>query len=287
MRILLAGVICAAVLVPASRSWAQSEDWSGYYVGTAATQTGVRNSDISATVDPFRDSRFRYTTSAIEGGREPRSSRFESEFAIDATSALDVRGGKLFATNKWVWGAEVQVSSGSLDGALRIGPVDADPLGFGPGGELSYIFGTEDTLSASLDLKRQASVRARVGRSIGDRLLLSAFAGPTIVQGHLRLRQDSVVDYAAIRFTQFFRPFTVVYPVEASVSAEERDTLSGGVVGGALDLKLTDHWRVYAEASVSQYEAIEVKTPAYGGTGSQFSYKPELYTVGLGLAYRF
>ncbi len=44
----------ALVAIPAA---AQSQDWSGYYVGVEFGQTGGRNGDLKASLDPARDTR--------------------------------------------------------------------------------------------------------------------------------------------------------------------------------------------------------------------------------------
>ncbi|WP_396592740.1 outer membrane protein [Brevundimonas sp. R86498] len=265
---------------------AQTSGWGGYYLGASASWTGGRNGEIDATIDPFRDARFDYTRNA---GRPPRTSTFQRERNIEGAGGFDGRAGRLFERGDWVWGIEVQSGGAALDERFSIGPIDADPLAYGPGGELAYVFGSNDTLAADLDIGVQTSVRARIGRPISDRVLLSAFAGPSVLRADLKLRQDSTVQYAALRFTTVLpgRPYTVPYLVDQSVAGEESGHVTGGTIGAAVDVKLTERWLVHAEGNLSRYGAIEAQTPAYAGSGSRFSYAPTLYSVSLGLAYRF
>jgi hypothetical protein len=294
MRIaLVLMAVLALIAASAGAAGAQSSGWSGYYVGTSASWTGGRSGEIDASIDPFRDGRFDYIRN---DGRPPRASTFDRERTMDGTGGVEASAGRLLNTGGgWVWGLEARIGKAALDERFSIGPVDADPLAFGPGGEISYVFGTEDRLTADLDLGAQVSLRARMGYPLGDRVLVSAFAGPSILAADLAVRQDSVIQYGAIRIAPFFpdwpdgpgRPYTVLYDVDQSLSGRESETLIGGTVGAAIDVKLTDRWLVHAEGGLSGYPAIEARTSAYGGAGSRFSYRPRLYSISLGLAYRF
>ncbi len=279
----VAGLTLCAVF-SAAPALAQEGSWSGYYVGAGVSSIGGRNGSAEAFVDSARDSQITYFGAPI--GRS-----FSRERNLKRAGAFSLNGGRLVQTGRWVVGVEGRftvlgpTASFSINpGTIRVTDVRSQrpyPL---DGGYAD----TQDTLTANLDLSREASVRARIGLPVGERLMISAFAGPTVVQANLSLRQDSVV--------RRFLPVTdalhsrIVFDAgtrEFSVAGKARDLLLGSVVGVGIDVQLTDEWRINGEASLARYEAIEATTPAYGGSGSRFSYEPNLYSVGISLIRRF
>lgn len=268
---------------------AQDSGWAGYYVGGGLSDVGGRNGDIEASIDPALDGRLNYFTS-------PTSRSFSRERNLDRESTFNLKAGRLFERGRVVWGVEGEVRTDGPDRIFVVGPVssraeinarDLSLIGNNrPSGGSAT---TTDTLIADFETQEQASLRVRAGLPVSERLLVSAFAGPSVMKTDLTLRQDSVVE-GIVGFTDalgsrlVFRSFpTASY----SVSGNSSETLFGGVIGATVDAKLTDRWLLNGEASLARYDAIEATTPAYAGSGSRFSYEPTLYSVSLSLIRRF
>jgi opacity protein-like surface antigen len=276
-------------LVIASAAAAQESGWAGYYAGAGLSDVGGRNGDIEASIDPARDSRLNYFTS-------PASRSFSRERNLDRESTFNLKAGRLFENGRVVWGVEGEIRTGGPDRIFVVGPVSSEAainardlslIGNNrPAGGLAT---TTDTLVADFETQEQASLRLRVGLPVSERFLISAFAGPSVMQTDLTLRQDSVVE-GFVQFTDALGSRLVVRPFPTgsySVSGSNGETLFGGVIGASVDARLTDRWLLNGEASLTRYDAIEAMTPAYAGSGSRFSYEPTLYSVSLSLIRRF
>jgi len=279
----------AALSASGTAAIAQDSVWAGYYIGAGLSDVGGRNGEIEAEIDPARDGRLNYATA-------PTARSFSRERNLDRESTLNLKAGRLFEGARMVWGVEGEVRANGPDRTFVIGPVSSDS--FISARDLSLIGNnrpagglatTTDTLVADFETQEEASLRLRVGVPVSDRFLVSAFAGPTVVNSDLALRQDSTVA-GIVGFTDalgsrlVFTGFpTGTYSTDGSTS----ETLVGGVIGATVDAKLTDRWLLNAEASLARYDAIEATTPAYAGSGSRFSYEPTLYSVSLSLIRRF
>ena len=272
---------CALLASPAGSAAAQSTDWTGFYVGASVSQSGGFAGDIRATIDPARDARFTYATGPVGGS-------FSRKRNLDDATGLEVRGGRLFETDgQWLWGVEAQARTSGLGRTVVIGPVYAGPAVATAPSPLGSVSDTRDTLTSNLDIDFEGSLRARISRQFGKRLLVSAFAGPAALHADLDLTQDSVVSTFFSVLMPPFRPITNRNEVRFSVGGDTSATVYGGTVGAGVDVKLTDRWLIRAEGSLSKYNPIKVSAPAYGGTGSNFTYQPEIYAASLGIVHRF
>ncbi|MBN8529716.1 MAG: outer membrane beta-barrel protein [Caulobacterales bacterium] len=279
-----AGLALAPALfaLPAS---AQDGGWSGWYVGVGVATTGGRNGDIEASIDPARDNQITYLGTVA--GRT-----FTRERNLDRANVFNLKAGRLMETGRWVWGFEGEIQTGGPDAPFTVAPGSfrrTDVLTQRPYVPLSWGYvDTTDVLKADFELRGEASIRARVGLPVSDRVLVSAFAGPSVVQADLGLRQNSSV-FRLLPFTDVLHS-RIVFDGgtrEFSVASRNSDTLVGAVVGAGVDVQLTGGWRINGEASLARYDAIETVAPAYAGTGSRFSYEPTLYSLSVSLIRRF
>lgn len=277
----VAAVLAAGGALACSNSVAaQTTRWSGYYLGADVGLQGGRSGTLTATVIPARDSRFIYID-----GAEARN--FDRERAIQRKTFGGVRAGRLFEQGSFVWGIELQANAARLEQNFTVGPIDAGPIRTNSvllsGTFPSTINNSNDTLIADFKTDFVSSIRARIGIPIGDRILVSAFGGPSFAKANLRARQDSLIIIQTCNNP--FRP--ALCGAEgtdvSSQGSDEDKFLAGAVVGAALDLRLTERWIIHGETSLSRYQSIE----ADAGNGSKVGYEPELYSASLGLAYRF
>lgn len=279
----------AALLASGSAAMAQDSRWAGYYFGAGLSDVGGRNGEIEASIDPARDGRLNYQTT-------PTARSFSRERNLDRESTLNVKGGRLFERGRFVWGLEGEVRANGPDRIFIVGPVTSES--FVNARDLSLIGNnrpqggqatTTDSLVADFETQEEVSLRLRVGLPLGDRFLVSAFAGPSLINTDLSLRQGSSVA-GIVGFTDALGSrlvFTAFPTANYSVTGSSNETLFGGVIGASFDAKLTDRWILNGETSLARYDAIEATTPAYAGSGSRFSYKPTLYSVSLSLIRRF
>ncbi len=255
-------------------------DWTGTYVGVDIGLVGGRSGDAKAAVDPARDARFTY----VEG---PAAQTLSTSRDLPRKTNVALRAGRLFQSGSLVWGLEGQVGGARLDRDFEFGPFDAGTIRTVPLPGVASPTRTVDSLSTTLEIDAVASLRARVGLPLGDRALVSVFAGPALARARASLTQKSVIE--AFSCTNPARPAMCFNnPVEViNVGPGSDDDLWGGVIGGAVDLKLSDRWIVRGEAGVSRYDDIQARSGGTGGGDSRFAYEPELYWVSIGLSRRF
>lgn len=260
-----------ALAAPVSSVSAQSSDWTGYYVGGAFGEVGGRNGDIEATLKPAVSTTF--TPFVIP------SRSFSRERNLPGEAAGSLYAGRLFDAGRLVVGLEAQLTAVDQTETFTIGPVPAF-RGTPPATE---------TLTAGLELSATASLRARAGLRLGDRVLVSAFAGPTAALTELRVSQSTEVLEIEWVLTPFGHRQRFFSTPRTTTGHAESQTLWGGVVGGMIEAKLSENWSARAEGSLSFYDSIEARSGGGGAEGgdSSFSYKPNLYAFSLGLTRRF
>lgn len=280
-RVLIAGGAAWAVLGCAGGAVAQAADWNGWQVGADIGLSGGRSSDIAFDVDPALDERFTYL-------QTPNGVRFDRERNLDRGTAVGVRAARLFQSDRWVIGVEGRIEAGGAEQAFVLGPVEADPVrGDGPG-TLGGLYASSDTLTADVSFKTSASLRLRAGVPVGDRILVSAFAGPAWTQADLSLVQDStfsslyVVLVPGFHFNYFYQTF------ESSTSTAPTESAFGVTGGVIVDAALTERWSLRAEAGLTKFNTLEAQAPGGPqGGASRFSIAPLLYSASIGLSYRF
>lgn len=264
---------------------AQDGAWGGYYVGAGVATTGGRTGDFEAAIDPALHPQINY----LGPSTNPTFSRERNMARADT---FEFRAGRLIETGQWVLGLEARVNAGGPDETFHIRPVmihrtdvlTQQPIPFSRGDVYNW-----DSLKADLHLDGEASIRARIGASVGDRFMVSAFAGPTVTRANFVLRQDSTVSwFLPVLDTLLSRVLFDAGTRTFSATGEPaRKTLIGAVVGAGADMRLNEHWRISGEASLARYDGIEATVPAYGGSGSHVSYEPTLYSLSVSLIRRF
>lgn len=269
----LAVALVTLTLIAPTVVVAQTEDWTGYYIGGAFTQVGGRNGDIEATLRPA-------VSTTIGPPATVPSRTFSRERNLSGEIGASIHVGRLFDAGSLVIGLEAQLTAVDQAETFVIGPVPAFRQATPP---------TTESVTADLELSGTASLRARAGLRLGDRVLVSAFAGPTAAKADLSVRQATDVLESRFVLTPFgLRQEFFVTP-RTTTGATESQTLWGGVVGGMVEAKLSESWSARAEASLSFYDAIEARSGGGGAEGgdSAFSYEPNLYSFSLGLTRRF
>lgn len=263
-----------------AQTFTDAVNWNGAYVGVdVATGIGGHGEGIAA-IDPVRDARFVY----LEG---PSRRTLSIEPDQHQSTGVGIRAGVLQQMGRLVWGIEAQMAGGDIERSFAVGPVDAGPL------RTVFISGvpaptrTLDSLSADLNIDQRVAVRLRAGLTVGDRALVSVFAGPSRARARLTVVQDSVIEYF-ICDNHPVRPglcFTREVAVSGAGTAD--DQLWGGVVGGAVDFRIDARWSFHGEVALTQYESVEAQSAGVSGGNSRLAWEPELYTVNLGVDYRF
>lgn len=264
---------------------AQSPDWSGYTVGVDLGLTGGRNGDLKASLDPARDPRLTYDIA-------PLNAQFDRDRNMEGQGAGAMRIGRLMQAGSLVWGTEIQAGIVDLNETFVIGPVrdTAAHSNFIPG--LGSVNSSTDTLTAEVELEAVASLRARVGLPIGDRWLVSAFAGPAVAQARLSAGQTSQIIINRFELFPGGAHFNIIttFVDRATSGSRETKAVFGGTVGGAIDYRIADQWLLHGEAGMTVYDDIEAASGGLGGSSggdSRVSYAPRLYSVSLGVTRRF
>ena len=285
MKLWLGVLTAVSCIIAASQTQAQdSPTWSGYYLGGDLSISGGQDGEISATLNPGRDTRFTYVVA-------PEAQQFSRKRALPRKLSGGARFARLFDAGSFVWGLEGTVDYSLLKQSFDFGPFDAQPLqasGFlGSDTVPSDIGRSTDTLTARFKVDGTASARARIGVPLGYRLLVSAFVGPTLAKSSLSVRQSTSLLIQKCRNSP--RPALCAASggdqADFSSQSSQDDYLVGAVLGGAWDLRITDHWVAHGEASLSRYKALETTTGSAGG--SSVSYRPEIYQISAGIVYRF
>lgn len=261
---------------------AQSADWSGWQVGTDIGVSGGRSSDIRFEVDPARDTRFNYLQS-------PVTVDFQRERNLGRGETFALRAARLSQAGAWVFGVEGRIEAGGARQDFVLGPVDAQPLQGQGAGTLGSLTSSQDTLIADAEFKASGSLRLRAGLPLGDRIMVSAFAGPAWAQTDLRLTQNSEINSLHVTLIPGASHFNYNYQrFESSVSTSSGESVFGATGGVIADAALTGRWALRAEAGLTQYGELDIRAPGgASGGASHFTIKPLLYSANVGLSYRF
>jgi hypothetical protein len=266
--------------------WAQSpsssSSWAGPYLGVfgGLAQAG----SIHGSITPYR-----YPGYAVDDFAGPVAPIVGDEFS-KPFGAPGVRGG-LRATYLWdvgrlVAGVDAQFQFGhAVRVAETISSIYAGPLNLCGLGCLS---GTAtDDLSVKASVSWSAALRARAGLPIGEATLLSAFAGPAILDARVTAHQASNATSFVLGFDPYQPTEGYDLPLTGSAAGAATRALIGGVVGGSVDYRLSEHWILSAEASVSIFQPLKLNLSEGGGAFTTVSYRPVLPAVNFGLGYKF
>lgn len=280
MRAVAAGLFLS---MTAGAAAAQSVgDWSGPYAGVAFTAQAGSNGDTRAIIDPGLDSRLTYIV--------PPPGRSYAAPELRRGISPTVFVGWRQEAGGWIVGTEAQLQGG--------GPTVRFDTGYGLPRYLGPPFAcgtpsvgcldvSSDRIAANIEVQRIVSLRATAGKSIGDRGLLSAYAGPALAWGRLEMLQTSV--YGTSRFDPSCTRFCTNQPTSVTETRgrTEEDTAWGVVGGLTLDLKITDNLLARADVGYSRFEALRGSTGgAYGGD-SEVRAQSAGFSAGLGFSVRF
>ncbi len=263
--LLIGGGLALAV---STTAFAQSADWNGNYIGTAIGEVTGRDADFDATVRSV----YKSGISLGNGVTGTRDFSLEDDLPAQVSGSLYV--GRRFEVGRLVVGVEAQVDVVEVSETFIVGPTTTYPAALGP-----------DTLSAELAISHPVSIRARAGVPIGDRVLVSAFAGPVAAEAKMTVTQSGV----RLDVTPDLRFSFIAVPYSTTGFTDSR-ILLGAVVGGTIDVRLSDDWSARAETGWSFYDSIEARSglvPGSNGGASPLAYKPRLYAFSLGLTRRF
>lgn len=279
MRAVILGL---TVGLAANSAAAQSEmDWGGGYAGVAFSAQAASDGDFKTIIDPGLDSRLTYTVLPPE--------RSYSAEALERSVAPVIFAGWRREVGGWVVGVEGQVQVGGPQASLdsdfvtsllnRFNACDAtgrDCLGQ-----------TSDRIEADLDVRNVLSLRAAAGKQIGDRMLLSAYAGPALGFAQLAMVQTST--YGTSRFDPSCTRFCVNQPTSVTETRgrTEEDTALGVVVGVTADFAITNALRARADVGYHRFEAFRGSVGGTNGGDSEVRAQSAAASAGLGLSLQF
>ena len=254
--------------------------WSGPFVGASISET-FGNWVGVVEIDPARDSRFVY----LQG---PRGQTVRMTGPREHAVIGDARAGTLFQRGRLVWGGELTLNEAGFKQSQTFGPFDAGTLSTQFLSGVAPPVTTTDMLHAEAEVGSAFTMRVRAGITVGPRILVSGFVGPSATQARLGLRQSSVIENLTCD-NHPVRPgpcFTTATTLE-NFGPDARETLWGATAGVAIDYWLTDHWTLHSEAAATRYQSISARSGGRSGGDSELAYKPHLYSLSLGLSYHF
>lgn len=263
----------AALLVSAGA--AAGQDWSGSAVGLEVTGSSLLWADVEGELSPGRASGFTYVAPGP-------AHRFSSDRSVNPKVGAALSYGRLFDRGSHVLGLEAELAFGPKQ-RFALGPFESDQIvAYGPG-TVGYITTQQDRIEADLQLQAALTLKASAGLKLGDKTLVSVFAGPSVARA--RMRASQAWDYGTL-YT-YLPPngfhFQYVYgEFSESGSAASARTVFGVVVGGETRYRLTDRLTLRSQTSFRRYQPV---TTTLGGT--RFSTRPQVVTGTVGLLYQF
>lgn len=284
MRMLATVLLLSSVSGAAAAQTAA--DWNGPYAGVAFSAQAEGDEHARTLLEWTRDSRLTYVAPLT--GRAFENSPLEP--AVSPTMFAGWRHGVEGA----VLGIEARLQYGgpSTDAVNSMNFGGSVTQNCGPV-EVGCLLGQIDTIASDIDVKGAAAVRFSMGAPIGDRLLVSAFAGPAITWGNLSLTQTSEIRTGrtlssaidgCIHTCSAGRELTRINVVQ---TRSVDDTALGFTLGLTFDLKVTDRLSVRAEGAYSRFEALGGSPGGIDGAESTVWTRPAGFTGGLGFSVRF
>lgn len=280
MRVLFVGFF---VCVAASSASAQSgEDWGGGYAGAAFNAQSGSDGDTKAIIDPGLDSRLTYLL--LPPGRSYSAEGLESSVAPVAFAGWrrQIAG--------WMMGVEGQVQVGGPEVGFDSGfgtPINWNRVTACGVASVGCLDQTSDSVAADIEIEQVVSLRVAAGRPIGDRMLLSAYAGPALAFGRLEMLQTSV--YGTSRFDPSCTRFCVNQPTSVTETrGRTADDTALGVVGGVTaDLRITDTFSARVDVGYHRFEALRGSIGGTSGGDSEVWAQSSGFSAGLGLSFQF
>jgi hypothetical protein len=280
MRAVATGLFLSLV---AGAAAAQSVgNWSGPYAGVAFTAQTGSNGDTRAIIDPGLDSRLTYIV--------PPPGRSYAAPELRRELSPTIFAGWRQQTADWLIGVEGQLQGDGpavrFDSGFGL-PHPLDPPRACGTTPVGCLYQTSDRIAANISVQRIVSLRATVGKPIGDRVLLSGYAGPTLAWGRLEMLQTSI--YGTESYNWSCTRFCTNIPTTlAETRGRTEEDTAWGVVGGlTLDLKITDNLLARADVGYSRFEALRGSTGGTYGGDSEVRAQSAGFSAGLGFSVRF
>lgn len=275
-------VLALTLGMTASAATAQSgEHWEGVYAGVAFNAQAASSGDFKTIIDPGLDARLIYTVL-------PPKTSF-SAAPLDRSVAPVMFAGWRRELGGWIFGAEGQVQVGGPQASLDSGVITVDFLPFANCSSIGFncLRDTSDRIETDVQVRNVLALRATVGRSVGDRVLLSAYAGPAIASARVTILQTS--RYGTSQFDQNCRRFCINQPttVTETRGGTEDDTALGIFVGVTGDVRITDAVHVRGDLGYQRFEAFRESTGASYGGDSEIRAQSDGLAAGLGLTFNF
>lgn len=267
------------IVLSATPAIAVAQDWSGSSVGLDISGAGMVRSNVSGVVVPGRATDFTYAVAS------PNRS-IDVERSSDPKAGAAVSYSRLWDRGGLVWGLEGEIGYGGRH-EFQVGPYEAgDIIANGPG-TVGSITKQLDTPSGTLNLNAGFTLKASAGLKIGDRALVSLFAGPTLVQADVKTTQYWNYDTLYTSLPPGSVHFQYKYDnFSETKSSSNSETLFGGAIGIEGRYKISEQLMVRAQSRAIIYSSIDMAVDAGGGE-TRLSVEPKMVSGSIGLLYRF
>lgn len=283
VRFVTSAIAFTGVLALAEEAVGQVR-WEGPYAGLGVTWQAESRGEVKTIIDPGLDERLTYsllptTSSQIEPA-------LEAAFAPSFFVGWRVPVGGLIA------GIEGRYQEGGGNSKWTTEDVFQSNFEACGNSTLSCLVGASDRLSADVSVDRSLALRASIGLPVSDRLLISAYAGPSILWGNLSIAQTSnfTTGRRPILGVECFwtcPPYIETSSVTQTVSRTVEDKALGFVVGATADLAVTKRWLARAELGYARYEAIRGTSGGDSGANSEVRAQAAAFEATLGIAMKF
>jgi opacity protein-like surface antigen len=228
-------------------------------MGVTAGIREAQDGDFRVSVQPIRDPRLTYTV-------PPKpATQVGPDFDTAAFSAL--HAGWRFDVGPWVAGVEGEVRQDAAqtryDSGLLVYDSFANPFVACGSTALGCLSGINDFVSARASVDNTISVKASIGIPVSDRLLVSAYVGPSVAFGEVVLSQRSQIRIVAPPVRTPGCMLSCSFPVttfDGFLDAQRSgdDTALGLVAGVNADFKLTENVMARAQLGYARYEALRL-----------------------------
>lgn len=276
------GATCSIIF--AQGAVAQTASWRGPYVGAALGSQFAQDGDVVTSIDPARNSQLTYQTF-------PEETIVYGE-ALDDTAYPVVFAGWRMPLSRFVVGVEGQFQEGgpkTSQSAASGGSVESTACG---APALGCIAGHDDTVSARVDIERNAVLRVTLGMPISDRALVSLYAGPAIAWGRFDLTQTSILSTSrlpvrGVDCVMQCPPSILTSQRTQSLDQSQSDSAVGAVIGIAADVQVTRRLGLRADVGYARYEALRGTVGGSNGADSEVRAQSAAFNASFGLTARF
>ena len=258
----------------------QAQAWTGPYVGATIGLQEAQDGDFKIVIHSIRDPRLTYTQAPVARTRNGPAFG-SSEFAA-------IHAGWRVNVGPIVAGLEAQVQQGSAETRYVSGLVLSEGSFRACGTTaLGCLYTVNDLVTAEASVDQILSLKASVGKPVSDRLLVSAYAGPSVAFGNVALSQETPFSIGVPRTTCTGTGCSLPIITDSGSLTRNRsgdDTAFGVTAGIIADFKLTESVMARADLSYARYEALRLDRESFE---TRVWAQPVLITASLGLSVRF